>query len=349
MRHRAFTMCVLVVAGSLTPVVPDSARAAAPPAPVAGPVRSPAPGTDATSVLQQAKALYMLGRFEDARIAVDRAISLAPGNPAAFALLGWIHKLKNELPEAQNAFSQAARLAPDNARVREMAEALTRKLGVFHYAHGVEAFRRQDWARASEHLEKALEKEILGPEQSAIAQQYLVIARFSRQRVAQEIQRIQAEREFVERGYTAKKIGLHEVATHPGSYGFGSYVDFSGWVVARSDDPDGSELTVAPRGRSRFSRSSSTMTDWFTIRTPRPLPGDARAFCGSFVSVRGRLIDSRYIENPINSVTTSRPRPTVLASMIEFPGSSRTLAGPLRIDYLGYSREQRLQLESTAP
>jgi hypothetical protein len=280
-------------------------------------------------------------------------------------LLGRIQLIRRNLSEAQVAFAEASRLDPDSLEARALADRLARKLGTVYYAQGLEAFHSKAWIQARELLEKALAQERLGPEHSAIAQQYVVISRFAEARVRQEIAQIQAKRALADQAFTARSISLHDATHYPASHGPGNFVEFQGWVVERSDDPGSgaTELIVASRRSAYLSRANFESAAWFAVVTPRPIPDDPRVGAGSVIQVQGRLIDPSSAGLSGRPHGIMRPRVVVMADAIGFsregprghgvaPFFASTppgLAGPLRIDFLRYTDEQRRNLPPAAP
>ena len=316
------------------------------------------PGTAQISY-RLALNLYRIGHFDKAEAQVERAMQINPNKAEYYHLLGRIQGDRGKPAEAYNALNEAARLNPDDKVAKDEADRLANKLGLYYYNAGLYYFQQQSWTKAKDLLKRAIEKGNLNPEQMAVAQQYLVISEFSSAKVAEQIKAIQSEREFVENGSTARKIQVQDAEGRPASYPAGSYVDFLGWIVARKDGADSSDLIVTKNyrevevreqrirngeeGDGGF-RSNSRMAEWYTIRTPRVLPSDPRIAPSSRVRVKGKLGSSQYIRNPYNFLYSQIAQPTVDADYLEIYREPRRSYG--RSEYDSGGRQRTPQGES---
>jgi tetratricopeptide (TPR) repeat protein len=282
---------------------------------------------------------YRIGMFDKAESHIERAMQLNPNKAEFYHLLGLVQKERGKPAEAYNSFQEASRLDPKNQDARQTADQLANKLGLYYYNSGLYYFQQQAWAKARDLLKRAIEKGNLNPEQSSIAQQYLVIAEFSAAKVADQIRSIQTERDLVERGYTQKRVTVPEAERMPATFQAGTFIDFKGWIVSRKDTADTSELIVTKNYREVENReqrmrdgeefdgsfrSNARMTEWYTIRTPRVLPTDPRIAPSSGVRVKGKLGAAQYIRNPYNFVYSQTPQPLVEADYLEIYRELRT-------------------------
>jgi tetratricopeptide (TPR) repeat protein len=346
-----------------------------------------------------ASVYLRIDRTNEALREVERAIQLRPTQSEYFQLLGQIHERSGRQSEAYTAYNEAARLNPSNRGALGRATELSNKLGLYYYNAGVFFFQQQAWGKARDNLKKAVEKGNLNPEQSAIAQQYLIIAEFSLAKVSEQIKAIQDERAFVEKGQVQRRILVPEAEGAPNSTPSGSYVDFVGWIVSHKDNAGGSEILATRNFREVENRehrirdgedneggfrSNARMSEWFLIKTPKPLPNDPRVAPSSRIRVRGKLGTAAFVRNPYNFVYSQRPQPTVSADYLEIVRERRNtqnfeefdrgdrsiegeverrvdrarprspvntppgLSGPLKIDYLRFNEEQLKNLDSVS-
>jgi tetratricopeptide (TPR) repeat protein len=304
-------------------------------------VKTLLPGTPDVSYRLAATYLAM-GALDKALAEVERAIQLRPTHAEYYGLMGRIQERMGKPSEAFNAFNEAGRLNPSDIASRRRADKLSTDLGLYYYNAGLFYFQQKSWVKAKEALRRAIDRGNLNPEQMAIAQQYLVVAEFSSARVADEIRKIQEERAFVEKGQVQKRALVPEVEGKPASFPVGRYVDFLGWIVARKDNADTSELIVTKNFREvevrerRIRdgedsdggfRSNARMTEWYVITTPRLLPEDPRIAPSSRVRVRGRLGSSQFIRSPYTFTYSLSPQPTVEADYLEIHRERRNTFG----------------------
>ncbi|MBI4872816.1 MAG: tetratricopeptide repeat protein [Candidatus Riflebacteria bacterium] len=306
----------------------------------------------AVSMLQKARAVspassevatrlallqYRAGLFDQATVEAERALDLNPSLPVPYRILGLVMLSKQKPVEANAYFLEAVRLDPKDEISKAQVGKLGRQLGLIHYNNGLFYFQEQDWAKAKEELEQALAGGNLTPEQSALAQQYLVIADFSAARVAQQIAKLQADRRNEAAGRVSKRITFPEAETSPNVWKQGSYVEYRGYIVATSSSGSGSEILVTREpneilfregagGSGEFDQSFRTnteMTNWFSIQTPRRLPVDARIRPTSRVRVQGQLGEPKFARNPYNLTFSKRPLPTIHATYLEIQREQR--------------------------
>ncbi|MBI4858854.1 MAG: tetratricopeptide repeat protein [Candidatus Riflebacteria bacterium] len=289
-----------------------------------------------------ARVLMTMGNHSKALAEVERAIQLNPQQSEYYNLMGDIYTRMGKPSEAYTAFNEASRLNPKNFQARKTADDISGKMGLYYYNAGLFYFHQKSWIKAKDALTRAVEKGNLNPEQMAIAQQYLVIADFSSAKVADQIKAIQAERDLVEKGHVEKRVSVAEAESKPASFPEGRYVDFRGWIVARKDSGNASELIVTKNFREvevreqkirdgedsdGGFRSNSRMVEWYTVFTPRTLPNDPRIAPSSKVRVKGTLGTSQYIRNPYNFIFSQLPQPTVKADYLEFSREQRQTFG----------------------
>ena len=295
---------------------------------------------DPTAKLAEAKQLLDTGRLDEALAATDAAIQADPNNPKCFAMLGRVQLTRGDTARAQLAFSEAARLDPHDMEAAVLSGSLTRKAGVRAYAEGVEAFNHRQWGVAAQRLELAIRMNNLPPEHMAIAQQDLIIARFSQSRVADQIRAIQQARKDQMESWTARRITFPDAEGDPVTNGPGNPADFVGRVAERRDVAGHTLLWVATRESSYNSPSIETTRGTFLVMTPYPLAPDPRTDRGAIVEVRGHPVDP-----PSGAGTFGVPRVAVAAEFLDFSlDGGRGLAGPLRIDFLKFNEEQRANL-----
>jgi tetratricopeptide (TPR) repeat protein len=97
---------------------------------------------DSYRSISQGKALAGQGKYEEARLALDRATQTDPGNAIAWANLGALHVLLGQPLEARTCYEKALSRDPDN--------------WLAHYNLGVLAARSGDRESAFLHLQQAL-------------------------------------------------------------------------------------------------------------------------------------------------------------------------------------------------
>lgn len=200
---------------------------------------------------------------------------------------------------------------------------------LYAYVEGVEAFRHQEWRKASRLLKQAIDSGILPPEHFAIAQQDLIIAQFSLARVADEIRAIQEARRDQAQDYLRRRIVPADAEAYPASSGAGNRISFTARVV----DVQNGVLYVGTQQQGSTVRDVPAQDGVYAVVTPRPLPSDPRVARGALVSVQGRLESPSY-----------GTRATVRADFLSFR-NERGLAGPLRVDFLNFNDEQRANLD----
>lgn len=298
--------------------------------------RTAAP-TSAEIATKLALLQYRAGLFDQASLEAERALDLNPSLPVPYRILGLVMLSKQKPVEANAYFLEASRLDPKDEISKAQVAKLGRQLGLIHYNNGLFYFQQQDWPRAKEELEQAIAGGNLTPEQSALAQQYLVIADFSSARVAQQIKQLQAARATEAAGRIAKRVTFNEAASSPTVWEPGTYVEYVGYIVSTASSPPGSEIVVTRNpneivfretgsGSGEFDqsfRSNSEMVNWFTIQTPKPLPIDSRVRPTSRVRVQGTLGEPKFIRNPYNFTFSKRPCPIVKATYIEINREQR--------------------------
>lgn len=294
--------------------------------------RSLAPSSADIS-MKLAESYYRAGRFSRAATEAERVLALDPAKAEAQRLLGLVGLTRKDTVDAYDHFLVAARLDPSDAVARSQVETLGKQLGLYHYNAGLYYFQQKDWVRAKEALEKALRLGNLSPDQSALAQQYLIIADFSSQRIAEEIRSIQEDRLRERTGQTKKRITFDEARRNPNLAREETYVEFTGYIVSTRRKGGGSEILVTrdffetvstetPGGEGVNERTSfrdnARMTDWFAVRTPRPLPVDPRIRASARVRVEGKLARAEFLRNPYSLTFSRRKQPVVDATYLEF-------------------------------
>ncbi|MBI2943332.1 MAG: tetratricopeptide repeat protein [Candidatus Wallbacteria bacterium] len=283
--------------------------------------------------------LYRAGLFDQASEEAERALTLNPALALPHRVLGLIMLSKQKPVEAHAYFTEAVRLDPKDDISKAQIEKLAKQLGLLHYNSGLFYFQQQDWAKAKEELTQALAEGNLSPEQSALAQQYLVIAEFSAARVSQQIQKLQETRRAEQTGRIDKRLLYPEVETSPTIWPKGRYVEYSGYIVATSAEGNGSEILVTRNpneilfresggGSGEFDQSYRTntdMTNWFRVVTPKPLPIDPRVRATSRIRVQGQLGEPDFARNPYNLSYSRRKLPTVQATYLEIQRELRVV------------------------
>ncbi len=289
--------------------------------------------------LRQAQLLYRAGLFDQAVQEADRASGLNPALAAPYRILGLVSLTKQKPVEANAYFLEATRLDPNDTVSRAQVMKLSKQLGLLHYNAGLYYFQQQDWARSKDELEQAIALGNLAPEQSALAQQYLVIAEFSAARVAEQIGKLQSDRRNEQIGRISKQVRYPEVETSPNIWKQGRHVAYEGFVVSAQPTRDGgseilvtrneTEFLIGEReagGNGRFDqsfRSNTEMENWFRVVTPTKLPNDPRIRPTSRIRVEGQLGRPKTVRNPYNRGFSRRPLPTVEATYLEIRREQR--------------------------
>lgn len=100
-----------------TPVPPPLSPPAPPVSPVSATTPSSADATHQTTQrwIETGKQAYVAGNFDEAAIAFEKAVVLAPDNGTAWYNLGVVRKKTGDTPSAVNAFKQASRLGHQRA------------------------------------------------------------------------------------------------------------------------------------------------------------------------------------------------------------------------------------------
>lgn len=289
--------------------------------------------SDPEILYRLADSQYRLRQFDDARTHVDEAIRLKPNDARAFTLLGLIDEQQERPADAFNAFQEASRLDPSQEVAVQEQEKLSRKLGLFYYNAGLLFFQQKNWMKAQEALHQALDQGNLSPEQMAIAQQYLIVAEFSMAKVAEQIQAIQDERDFVYRGQVSRRVTVNQAENQPVSFGEDTFTQFTGNIVWLKNTSKKGTIIVTRNSRELFAREglqrsgianeggyrhNTIMEGWFTVETPQPLPKDPRVREGSQITIEGRLIDHKLIRNPWNFTFSRRKLPVIQAARLSF-------------------------------
>ena len=302
-----------------------------------------------------ASILYKIGEFVEAEAKAKEVVSLDPANYRAYHLLGLISKSRDDLPAAKKYFAEAAKVNPDSKMSEDALTDLSANVTLYHYNSGLYFFHQRNWVKAKEELNQALSQGNLNPGQIAIAQQYLLIADFSSQRINEELARIQQDRKNAERGFVRKRLTFDEVARSPKIWKKGAYVRFKGVFVSLSRDRKtltcaaDTVLTTEFQGRPTTAnafqyKQDSEMREWYTITLPEPLPNDPRLIHRAEVTVEGKLGKPKYIKNEFNKLYSREPQPLVTATYLTVVSES-DLSGPLKIDYLAYSDENASQVK----
>jgi Flp pilus assembly protein TadD len=302
-----------------------------------------------------ASLLYRIGEFVEAETKAKEVVSMDPANYRAYNLLGLISKSREDLPAAKKYFAEAARLNPDDKSSEDALVGLSASVTLYHYNSGLYLFHQRDWAGAKEELTKALAQGNLNPGQIAIAQQYQLIASFSSSRINDELARLEKDRANVEKGYVKKRLTFEEVSKSPKIWKDGAFVHFKGVFVSLSKDRKTlvcaaeailtNEYQGRPTQGNAFGYKQDTeMREWFTISLPERLPDDPRLIQGANVTIEGKLEKPTYVRNVFNKSYSRQPQPSVEATYITVV-SEADLSGPLKIDYLAYSKDQVSQLK----
>jgi tetratricopeptide (TPR) repeat protein len=302
-----------------------------------------------------ASVLYRIGEFVEAERKAKEVVSLDPANYRAYHLLGLIAKSRDDLPTAKKYFAEAAKLNPDDQGAEDALTGLSSNVTLYHYNSGLYYFHQRNWAKAKSELNLAISQGNLNPGQIAIAQQYLLIADFSSQRISAELERIQKDRRRAEKGFVRKRLTFEEVARSPKIWKKDAYVRFRGIFVSLSRDRKTltcaadtvltTEFQQRPTVTTAFDyKQDSEMREWYTIKFPKPLPKDPRLIYEAEVTVEGKLQKPKYIRNKYNRLYSREPQPVVKATYLTVV-SEDDLSGPLKIDYLAYTEDQASQVK----
>lgn len=284
-----------------------------------------------------ASALYRVGAFDETETVAKKVVEMDPANFRAYHLLGLLARSRDQLPEAQKYFAEAARLNPGDSKVQEELRKVSTGVGLYHFNAGLFHFTQRNWKGARDELTAAIKGGDLNAGQLAIAQQYLLIADFSAQRIDAELARLVADRKNAEQGFVQKRLTFEEVERSPRIWRQGAYVAFDGRIVSVGDDR--STVVVETYEDSDY-RTESSMKTWFVARLPKPLPTDPRIQDNARIEVQGKLAKPEYVRNVYNRLYSREPQPTVDATYLRIV-SEVDLSGPLKIDYLSYTSEQR--------
>lgn len=283
--------------------------------------------------------LYRAGNFDEAKRLAEGAARLNPGHYQSQYLLGLIELRRDKPGSAYQYFESAARIKPDHQAIQAHLKRLRPKLSMFNYNAGLFYFQQGNFQQAKTYLDKAIKDGGLLPLQKAVAEQYLLIADFSFQKIRNQISRIDADRRTEQLGFVRKRLGFDEVQRSPSIWERGSYVEFRGQIVSFESRGDGAQIVV-DTGIGEDYRIETQMERWFTVKLPKALPEDRRIRAKSIIRVEGMLLKPDYVYNTYNATYSRRPQPTVEGTYIEV-SDERELAGPLKVDYLAYSDEQR--------
>lgn len=295
---------------------------------------------------RHAANLFRLGQFDQAIQEATRASELAPADFRIYFLLGLAYQRLDKLDQAFVNFEEAARINPQDKAVRSHLNKLADHLGLYNYNAGLYHFASRNWVDAKKHLDLALRKGNLNPEQRAIAQQYLVVSDFSSQDVANQIRDLQADRRNEQRGFVQKRLTFEEVERSPTLWRKGYQVEFEGRVVNISRKR--TEILVETDDDNDI-RSESELKTWFKVVCPEPLPRDPRidtsargltradATGANRIIVQGQLQRPAYLVNPWNKVMGREPQPVIKATFLTFRAEDN-LSGDYRIDYLQLHR-----------
>ena len=290
--------------------------------------------------------LFRLGRFEEAEAEATRAAELSPNDFRIYYLLGLVYQRLSKLDQAFVNFEEAARINPEDKAVRAHLSKLADHLGLFNYNAGLYHFAQKNWEEAKKHLDLALRKGNLNDEQRAVAQQYLIVADFSSQDIANQIRELQSSRRNEQRGFVQKRLTFEEVERSPTIWRKGYHVRFEGRVAYISRDRQ--EILVETDDNAEI-RSTADLTSWFKVKVPEKLPVDPRVRTeqrsatrpngrgGNRIIVEGQLQRPTYLTNPWNKTLGREPQPVVNATFMVFR-SEDNLSGDLRLDYLQLSK-----------
>jgi len=302
-------------------------------------------------VYRLAANLYRIGAFDEAELQARHVLKMDAANYRAYHLLGLIYRSRDRLAEAHKFFNEAARLNPGDTRVQDELAKLNTQVGHYHFNSGLFYFNQRNWHKAKEEIGKAVQQGNLSAEQLAIAQQYLLIADFSSQRIDEELARLEKDRKNAERGFVQKRLTFNEVERSPNIWKRGAYIDFTGTIVGLLRSRKGILVTVDHGANSSrdwdvddvsdFKRESE-MKRWFLAQLPKRLPDDPRLNDRAIIRIEGKLSKPKYLRNPYNRLYSREPQPVVEVTYLRVESES-DLSGPLKIDYLSYSAEQRDQ------
>jgi len=310
-----------------------------------------------------ASDLYAQGSFAEADQEAREALAIDPRNERLFRLLGQIALARRDKPEAYRYLSEAARLNPQDGRLKSKADDLASELRVGHFNAGMYYFdQAQNWQRAKEEFVAALKYESLSPEDSSQAQVRLMLAEFNLSEVRKKIAEIQKEKAAREFGYLDKTLSFDEVTRSPTRWKEGRQVDFKGWIVSVENRPAGADLVVTTDQNDRFTtdegdqrgrrldsvevvtgytgpnkggythllrstgagfRANAEMSRWFTCRTPKSLPSDPRIRPNSQIRVLGKLQEPTFIQNIYSRTFSRYPQPVIFATQIEISREAR--------------------------
>ncbi|MBI3891091.1 MAG: tetratricopeptide repeat protein [Candidatus Wallbacteria bacterium] len=184
-----------------------------------------------------AQDLFKVGLAEEGIVHANRAVELAPKEPKPYVLLADIYLSRGDNSMAFDRLFEASRLAPSDEPLGARVKALSKLLGLGHYTTGLYYFNQNNWKMARDELKLAIEAGNLTDEQRAIAQQYLIVSDFSLAKVADTIRKLQKDRDVVEKGFLAKRIGFEELIKSPNAFSAGTYVAFEGWIVSTTGAP----------------------------------------------------------------------------------------------------------------
>ena len=291
-------------------------------------------------VYRLAANLYRVGAFAEAEVKARRVIEMDPANYRAYHLLGLIYRSRDDLPQAQKYFAEAARLNPSDSNTQDELKKVSTNVGLYHFNAGLFYFTQRNWKRAKEELDIAIKKGNLNPGQLAIAQQYLLISDFSSQRIDVELARLESDRKNAERGFVAKRLTFDEVEKSPHIWRKGAYVKFEGLIVSVDRNRMGIICDTKLDSETQvLYKQESEMKSWFHVSLPKALPNDPRIDDGARIEVEGKLSKPRFLRNIYNKLYSREPQPVVEATYVTI-NSEIDLSGPLKLDYLAYSDEQ---------
>ncbi len=280
-----------------------------------------------------AVASYRIGDYDRADEAADEILKKKPDHWRAMYLKSLTCRRKGRLEESFRWLRKASRLAPDEPAIHKQMDELGGRLAVYYYNSGMFNFTQGNWKQAVRDLQRAIEHG-LAPDQRVLAEQYLLIARLSMQKVDEQLRRLKEERRREQLSFVRKRLTFEEVQRTPKVWEKGAYVEFVGTLVHVAD---GRRTLVVDTAEGNDYRSDSVMRSWFKVVLPEPLPEDPRVRDGSKVRVEGKLQEPEYLKNIYNNLYSEEPQPVVLATYIEISNEAE-LAGPLKLDYLSLSR-----------
>lgn len=312
---------------------------------------------DPEVVLPLIRIYSSVGEFARAKELGEAQLAIDPQNVELFLLMSRVALGLGDETASFRYMREAAALSPKNQVLQDQVAELARDVGLKDYNAGLLFFQNQEWAKARDSLTKAMEQGNLEPEESAIAQQFIIVASFNLAEVRDQIAVIQKEHANRERGFLEKRLRFDEVIRNPSIWKAGRQVDFDGWVVAVENKDDGAVLLVStdrndvtdnnassdtsrrvddidvlpnlsgasitgPRGAvlqpGQTFRANVEMTKWFTAKVPRPLPQDSRIRSNSIVRVLGTLKEPKLLRNPWTRAYSRYAQPMVAVSGLEF-------------------------------